>query len=68
MKSLNGQLATLSADPENPQTATKMEQTVDAKLAPYRGNSNVEQIAEASKEHSRKDILEWAEKAKRNTD
>jgi len=66
MESFNGELATLSIDPNNPQSAiTEMERAVDAKLAQYRGNTIVEKIAEASKEHFRKKILERAEEAKR---
>lgn len=66
IESLDGELATLRVDPNNPQVAVaEMERAVDAKLAPYRGNPIVEQIAEASKEHFRNGILQQAEKAKR---
>jgi len=66
IESLDGELATLRVDPDNPQTAiAEMDRAVDAKLAPYRGNPIVEQIAEASKEHFRNGILEQAEEAKR---
>jgi hypothetical protein len=66
LKSLDGDLATLRVDPYNPQTAiAEMERAVDAKLAPYRGNAIVEQIADASKEQFRNYILQQAEEAKR---
>lgn len=69
IESLDDDLATLSVDPENPQAAVaEMEKAVDAKLAPYRGNAIVEQIAEAAKEQFRKAILEKAEEAKHKTD
>jgi len=65
IESLDGELATLRVDPNNPQAAVaEMERAVDAKLAPYRGNPIVEQIAEASKEHFRKGIVDRAEEAK----
>ena len=66
MESLNGELTTLHIDPDNPQSAiAEMEGAVDAKLAPYQGNSIVEKFAEVTKEHFRKGILERAEEAKR---
>jgi hypothetical protein len=66
IESLDGDIATLRVDPNNPQAAiAEMERVVDAKLAPYRGNPIVEQISEASKEHFRKGILEQVEEAKR---
>jgi len=66
LKSLDGDLATLRVDPNNPETAiTEMERAVDAKLAPYRGNVIVDQIADASKEQFRNYILEQVEEAKR---
>jgi hypothetical protein len=66
LESLDGELATLRVDPDNPQAAVaEMDRAVDGKLAPYRGNPIVEQIAEASKEHFRNGILEQAEEAKR---
>ena len=65
VESLDGELATLRIDPDNPQTAIdEMESIVDAKLAPYRGNAIVEQIAEGSKEQFRNHILQKAEDAK----
>jgi hypothetical protein len=67
IESLDGELATLRVDPNNPQAAiTEMERAVDEKLAPYRGNPIVEQISEASKEHFRKGILGRAEEVKRS--
>ena len=66
IESLDGELATLRVDPNNPQAAIdEMESAVDAKLAPYRGNPIVEQIAEASKELFRNGILRQAQEAKR---
>jgi hypothetical protein len=66
IESLNGDFATLRIDPENPQAAVaEMERAVDAKLAQYKGNPIVEQIAEESKEHFRSGILALVEEAKR---
>ena len=66
VKSLEGDFAALTVDPNNPQTAiAEMERTVDAKLATFRGNPIVDQIAEASKEEFKKYILEKADEAKR---
>jgi hypothetical protein len=66
IESLNGELVTLRVDPNNPQAAVReMERAVDTKLAQYRGNSLVEKIAKASKEHFRKRILEGAESRRR---
>lgn len=65
IESLDGELATLRVDPNNPRAAiAEMERAVDAKLAPYRGNPIVEQIAEGSKEHFRNGILQRVEEAK----
>jgi hypothetical protein len=69
IQSLDGELATLSVDPNNPQPAiAEMERLVDAKLAPYRGNAIVDQISEASKEQFRNYILEKVEGAERKAD
>jgi hypothetical protein len=68
IESIDGELATLRIDPNNPQAAiSEMERLVDAKLARYRGNAIVDQISEKSKEAFRKAILEKAEEAKRNS-
>ena len=65
-ESLEGELSTLPVDPDNPQNAiAKMERIVDAKLASYRGNPIVEQIAEGSKDQFRNHILQRAEDAKK---
>jgi hypothetical protein len=65
VESLEGELGTLRVDPDNPQAAiAEMERIVDAKLAPYRGNAIVEQIAGGSKEQFRNHILQRAEDAK----
>jgi hypothetical protein len=65
VKSLEGNFATLPVDPNNPQAAVaEMERAVDAKLAPYRGNAIVDQLADATKEEFKKHILEQAEEAK----
>lgn len=68
IESLDSELATLRVDSNNPQAAIdEMERAVDAKLAPYRRNPIVQQIAEVSKKHFRKGIMERAGEAKRST-
>jgi hypothetical protein len=63
-KALDGQLATVSFDPDNPasiQAAIRtMEAAVDDKVAPYRGNALVEGIIPQLKEKYRAAILERA--------
>jgi len=67
MKSLDGELATLRIDPNNPQAAiSEMERLVDAKVARYRGNAIVDKMVEGSKEAFRRAILEQVGEAKRN--
>jgi hypothetical protein len=68
VESLERELGMLRVDPSNPQTAiAEMERTIDARLAQYRGNAIVEQLAEALKEQFRKGISQQAEEAKNNT-
>ena len=65
MKWLDGDLATVSVDPNDPQPAiSEMERAIDAKLARYRGNPLVDKIAKASKEHFREVILKRVEEKK----
>lgn len=66
IKSLDGDIAKLSVDPNNPQgSLAEMERVIDAKLRAYRGNAIVDKIAQASREKFRTHILQQAEKAKR---
>ena len=66
MQSLDGELATLRVDPNNPELAiAEMERLVDAKLARYRGNPIVDGISKASKEQFKNRILQTAEDARK---
>ena len=66
MQSLDGELATLRVDPNNPQAAiAEMERLIDEKLARYKGNPIVDRIAEGSKETFRNRILQSVEDAKK---
>jgi hypothetical protein len=64
LEALDGTITTLKfnpADPESVQTAIKtMESAVDSKIAPYRHNALVSQVAQDLKEQYRKGILERA--------
>lgn len=55
---LEGTIATLKVDPNNPQEAIRqMEAVVDSKVAPYGQSELVLKIAEEAKEHYRNQIL-----------
>lgn len=64
LKSLDGTVATLKFNPGDPQSVKdairKMEAAVDSKIAPYRGNALVSQLAQGMKDQYREKILELA--------
>jgi hypothetical protein len=65
---LNGTITELKFDPKDPASVAaaiaEMERAVDAKVAPYRGNSIIEPLAAKSKEAFRKAIEERAAAAR----
>jgi hypothetical protein len=67
---LDGEIATVSFDPQNPQSVhaaiQAMEDAVDCKVAPYRGNALVEGIVPKLKEKYRAAFLERAKNANQN--
>jgi phosphoglycolate phosphatase-like HAD superfamily hydrolase len=61
LKSLDGTIASLSNDPDNPNDAVRqMELAIDKKVAAYRGNTLVSQLVRQMKEEYRERILELA--------
>jgi putative salt-induced outer membrane protein YdiY len=59
MKSLDGTIATLSINPDDPSEAIRqMELAIDSKIAAYRGNTLVSQLAREMKAQYRQRILE----------
>jgi hypothetical protein len=59
--SLDGPIANLSVDPNNPSAAIReMESAVDRKVAPYGGNTLVSQLVRDMKNKFRERILERA--------
>ena len=69
LKQLNGTVGTLSFDPQDPESIrkaiTQMERLVDGKVAQYRANPVVADIAAKMKEQYKKSILERVKKATR---
>lgn len=67
MASLNGTIAELSFDPADADSIksaiTKMEHAVDTKIASYKRNPLVSDIAKEAKKHYREQVLELARKA-----
>jgi hypothetical protein len=65
--SLNGPIANLSVDPNNPSAAIReMELAVDRKAAPYAGNTLVSKLVRDMKKTLRERILERARTAKKS--
>lgn len=68
LRAMNGELAKVRFDPEDPQSVEKavkdMKQKIDSKMAPHRNNPFVKPLVEASKkqfeEHLRKQAREKA--------
>jgi hypothetical protein len=68
LKALDGQLATLKFNPNDPSSVEaaviEMEQTIDTKIAPYRGNSIVENLVSQLKKRYQQEIYDRAAKAR----
>ena len=68
LNKLNGTVAELQFNPADPASVAaaivEMEQAVDAKVAPYRGNAIIEPLVTKSKEAFRKAIEERAATAR----
>jgi hypothetical protein len=61
MQSLEGDIAKLSVDPNDPSAAVRqMESAIDSKVASYAGNTLVSQLVEDVKRQFREQILERA--------
>lgn len=68
IKSLDGDIAKVSFNPNDPSSVeaavVEMEQTIDTKVAPYRGNKIVESLISKTKEKFRQAIYDRAAKAR----
>jgi putative salt-induced outer membrane protein YdiY len=68
LKALDGQLATLKFNPNDPSSVEaaviEMEQTIDTKIAPYRGNSIAENLVSQLKKRYQQEIYDRAAKAR----
>lgn len=68
VQALDGELATLEFNPNDPSSVeaaiVQIEQTIDAKIAPYRGNKIVENLATQMKERYRQEICDRAAKVR----
>jgi hypothetical protein len=68
LQTLEGELATVKYNPNDPSSVeaavVQIEQTIDAKIAPYHGNKIVENIAAQLKETYRQEIYGRAAKAR----
>jgi hypothetical protein len=68
LKSLDGELTKVNFDPHDPTSVeaavVQIEQTIEAKVAPYRGNKIVENLTAQLKEKYRQHIYDRAAKAR----
>jgi hypothetical protein len=68
LQALDGDIATLKFNPNDPSSVetavVEMEQTIDTKVAPYRGNKMVEAIIAQLKDRYRQEIYDRAAKAR----
>jgi hypothetical protein len=68
LQALDGRLAELHFDPHDPSSVESAiataEQTINEKIAPFRGNPMVEQVAAGLKGKIRADVMERAGKAR----
>jgi hypothetical protein len=68
LEGLGGDLCTVKFDPNDPfsleAAVVQMEQTIDAKVASYRGNKIVEGLIGQAKDKFRQDIYDRAAKAR----
>ncbi|HXW29837.1 MAG TPA: hypothetical protein VEK55_10780 [Xanthobacteraceae bacterium] len=67
-RELDGEISTVKFNPNDPSSVeaavVRMEQTIDAKVAPFRGNEIVEGIIEQLKEKYQQEIYDRAAKAR----
>lgn len=67
-KALDGEIATVNFNPNDPssveEAVIQIEQTIDTKIASYRGNSIVENAATQLKDRYRQEIYDRAAKAR----
>jgi hypothetical protein len=67
-QALDGELASVKFNPNDPSSveaaAVQIEQAIDAKIAPYRGNAIVENLSMQLKEKYRQQIYDRAAKAR----
>ena len=68
LQALDGELATVKYNPNDPSSVeaavVQIEQTIDAKISPYRGNKIVENLIAQLKEKYRQQIYDRAAKAR----
>jgi hypothetical protein len=68
LKALDGPIATVNFNPNDPSSVEaaviQIEQTIDTKIASYRGNSIVENAATQLKDRYRQEIYDRAAKAR----
>lgn len=68
LQELDGEISTVKFNPHNPSSVeaavVQMEQAIDAKTAPYRGNAIVENVARQLKERYRQELYDRAAKAR----
>ena len=68
LQALDGDIATLKFNPNDPSSVetavVEMEQTIDTKVAPYRGKKMVEAIIAQLKDRYRQEIYDRAAKAR----
>src|ERR1700691_2434456 len=67
-KALDGEIATLNLNPDDPASieaaCRHMEDAIDARVAPYRGNSMVEDVTTQFKDAQRRAIVDRAAQAR----
>jgi hypothetical protein len=68
LQALDGELATVNYNPNDPSSVeaavVQIEQTIDAKIASYRGNKIVENLIGEMKDRYRQEIYDRAAKAR----
>jgi hypothetical protein len=68
LQALEGEIGTVKYNPNDPSSVetavVQIEQTIDAKIAPYRGNKIVENLVTKMKDRYRQEIYDRAAKAR----
>jgi hypothetical protein len=68
LSALDGEISTVNFDPHDPSSVeaavVQMEQAIDTRIAPYRGNRIVENVATQLKERYRQEIYDRAANAR----